>query len=139
MKRLLKETCAKVWKRKRKKLTENEYANLQKRYRNILTRGISELPAEAISRCLLPHIKLPANDGLSRIQPLGCHSAGSNWQAHHGRGGSSYHAGKKAMGILSHQYLILCAFDPLFQALEGSLHSTFHTAQIAGIRVQSCH
>ena len=43
--KLLKETCAKVSKRKRKKLTENEYANLQKRYRNILTRGISELPA----------------------------------------------------------------------------------------------
>ncbi|MFK7892402.1 MAG: IS66 family transposase [Granulosicoccus sp.] len=45
MKRLLKETCAKVSARKRKKLTEKEYANLQKRYRNILTRGISELPA----------------------------------------------------------------------------------------------
>ncbi len=45
MKRLLKETCAKVSARKRKKLTENEYANLQKRYRNILTRGVSELPA----------------------------------------------------------------------------------------------
>ena len=45
MKRLLKETCAKVSKRKRKKLTKNEYANLQKHYRNILIRGISELPA----------------------------------------------------------------------------------------------
>ena len=45
IKRLLKETCAKVSARKRKKLTENGYANLQKRYRNILTRGVSELLA----------------------------------------------------------------------------------------------
>ncbi len=44
MKRLLQETCAKVSKRKRKKLTEREYQNLQKRYRNILTRGEKELP-----------------------------------------------------------------------------------------------
>jgi transposase len=34
-----------VSKRKKKKLTPREYANLQKRYRNILTRGESELPA----------------------------------------------------------------------------------------------
>jgi len=44
MKRLLQETCAIVAKRKRKKLTQNEYKNLQKRYRNILTRGKKELP-----------------------------------------------------------------------------------------------
>ena len=44
MKRLLQETCALVAKRKRKKLTAREYANLQKRYRNILTRGEKELP-----------------------------------------------------------------------------------------------
>ena len=44
MKRLLQETCSKVSKRESKKLTDKEYANLQKRYRNILTRGISELP-----------------------------------------------------------------------------------------------
>lgn len=44
MKRLLQETCAKVAKRKRKKLTATEYTNLQKRYRNILTRGEKELP-----------------------------------------------------------------------------------------------
>ena len=44
MKRLLQETCAKVSKRKRKKLTKTEYRNLQKRYRNILTRGVKELP-----------------------------------------------------------------------------------------------
>lgn len=45
MKALLLETCKKVSKRKRKKLSEREYANLQKRYRNIITRGESELPA----------------------------------------------------------------------------------------------
>jgi len=44
MKTLLKETCAKVSKRKRKKLTKREYKNLVKRYRNILTRGEQELP-----------------------------------------------------------------------------------------------
>jgi len=44
MKRLLQQTCAKVAKRKRKKLTQNEYANLQKRYRNIITRGENEMP-----------------------------------------------------------------------------------------------
>ena len=44
MKRLLQETCAIIAKRKRKKLTRNEYKNLQKRYRNILTRGGKELP-----------------------------------------------------------------------------------------------
>ena len=44
MKRLLQETCVLVAKRKRKKLTANEYGNLQKRYRNILTRGEKELP-----------------------------------------------------------------------------------------------
>ncbi len=45
MKRLLKETCMAVSKRKRKKLSAKQYANLQKRYRNILTRGEKELPA----------------------------------------------------------------------------------------------
>ena len=44
MKQLLQETCVLVAKRKRKKLTTAEYANLQKRYRNILTRGEKELP-----------------------------------------------------------------------------------------------
>lgn len=44
MKTLLLETCKKVSKRKRKKLSEKEYANLQKRYRNIITRGEKELP-----------------------------------------------------------------------------------------------
>jgi len=47
MKRLLQETCHRVAKRKRKKLTQREYQNLQKRYRNILTRGEKELPAIA--------------------------------------------------------------------------------------------
>lgn len=45
MKALLLETCKKVSKRKKKRLSETEYANLQKRYRNIMTRGESELPA----------------------------------------------------------------------------------------------
>ena len=44
MKRLLQETCCLVSKQKRKKLTHGEYRNLQKRYRNILTRGEKELP-----------------------------------------------------------------------------------------------
>jgi len=44
IKRLLQETCRRVSKRKRKKLTQPEYNNLQKRYRNILTRGEKELP-----------------------------------------------------------------------------------------------
>lgn len=48
MKRLLKETCAEVSSRKSKKLKTDEYANLQKRYRNILTRGAAELPARPV-------------------------------------------------------------------------------------------
>ncbi|MCK4841748.1 MAG: IS66 family transposase [Methylococcales bacterium] len=44
MKRLLQETCIKVSKSTEKKLGEKDLANLQKRYRNILTRGEKELP-----------------------------------------------------------------------------------------------
>jgi transposase-like protein len=44
IKRLLQENCKIVAKRKSKKLTEQEYKNLQKRYRNIMTRGEKELP-----------------------------------------------------------------------------------------------
>ena len=44
MKRLLQQTCKRVSTRKRKKLNRREYANLQKRYRNILTRGEKQLP-----------------------------------------------------------------------------------------------
>jgi transposase len=44
MKCLLLETCKKVSKKKKKKLSKGEYANLQKRYRSIITRGESELP-----------------------------------------------------------------------------------------------
>lgn len=44
IKRLLQETCRIVSKREDKCLTDREYANLQKRYRNILTRGRNELP-----------------------------------------------------------------------------------------------
>ena len=45
VKRLLQETCAQVSSRQDKKLNDREYANLQKRYRNILTRGEKELPS----------------------------------------------------------------------------------------------
>lgn len=45
MKRLLQGTAAKVSAREAKQLTDIELANLQKRYRNILTRGDKELPA----------------------------------------------------------------------------------------------
>jgi len=44
MKRLLQKTCVIIAKRPSKQLTEQEYKNLQKRYRNILTRGEKELP-----------------------------------------------------------------------------------------------
>ncbi len=44
IKRLLQETCVKVSKEQQKKLTEKDYANLQKRFRNIITRGEKELP-----------------------------------------------------------------------------------------------
>ena len=44
MKRLLQETCKKVSVRTEKRLSDNELVNLQKRYRNILTRGEKELP-----------------------------------------------------------------------------------------------
>lgn len=44
MKKLLQETCRTVSKREKKRLTDREYANLQKRYRNILTRGGKQLP-----------------------------------------------------------------------------------------------
>lgn len=44
MKALLLETCKKVANNKSKKISSKEYDNLQKRYRNILTRGESELP-----------------------------------------------------------------------------------------------
>lgn len=44
MKTLLLETCKTVSKRKKKRLSEKQYANLQKRYRNIISRGEVELP-----------------------------------------------------------------------------------------------
>ncbi len=44
MKRVLQEKCAIVAERESKCLTGQEYKNLQKRYRNILTRGEKELP-----------------------------------------------------------------------------------------------
>lgn len=44
MKQLLQETCIAVANRPDKKLTDADYANLQKRYRSLLTRGAQELP-----------------------------------------------------------------------------------------------
>nr|WP_320011290.1 IS66 family transposase [uncultured Desulfobulbus sp.] len=44
LKAVLQQTCRTVAQRPEKCLTEGEYANLQKRYRNILTRGSKELP-----------------------------------------------------------------------------------------------
>jgi transposase len=44
LKALLKDACKTVARSKQKKLTVAEYATLQRRYRNILTRGGSELP-----------------------------------------------------------------------------------------------
>jgi transposase len=44
IKRLLQENCVIVAKRQSKQLTEKEYKDLQKRYRNILTRGEKQLP-----------------------------------------------------------------------------------------------
>ncbi len=45
MKRLLQETCKEISGREQKKLTADEYGQLQKRYRNIITRGENKLPA----------------------------------------------------------------------------------------------
>ena len=44
VKRLLQQTCSLVSKRPSKSLSETEYKNLRKRYRNLLTRGEKELP-----------------------------------------------------------------------------------------------
>jgi hypothetical protein len=44
MKRLLKESCAKVSNSKEKKLSDEDYARLQKRFRHCVTRGEKELP-----------------------------------------------------------------------------------------------
>lgn len=44
IKSLLKEACAQVSESPEKTLTQKSYARLQKRYRNLLTRGEKELP-----------------------------------------------------------------------------------------------
>ena len=44
MKRMLQETCRKVSQSTEKRLSDKAFANLQKRYRNILTHGKKELP-----------------------------------------------------------------------------------------------
>lgn len=45
IKKLLQEACRQVSKSKRKRLTKKTYAKLQRRYRNILTRGAVEMPS----------------------------------------------------------------------------------------------
>ena len=44
LKKLLQEACQQVTKSKQKRLTQQQYARLQRRYRNILTRSESEMP-----------------------------------------------------------------------------------------------
>jgi transposase len=44
IKRLLQQTCAELAKSPNKRLTDEQYKNLRKRYRNLLTRGEKELP-----------------------------------------------------------------------------------------------
>lgn len=44
LKQLLQEACQHVTKSKRKRLSQRQYVRLQRRYRNILTRGESEMP-----------------------------------------------------------------------------------------------
>src|SRR5690606_40999866 len=44
MKRMLQETCKEVSQSTEKRLSDKAFANLQKRYRNILTHGKKELP-----------------------------------------------------------------------------------------------
>ncbi len=44
VKKLLQEACSTVSKKKNKKLSKTQYAKLQRRYRNSLTRGEAELP-----------------------------------------------------------------------------------------------
>ena len=61
MKRLLQETCKKVSVRTEKRLSDKELLNLQKRYRNILTRGEKELPTIP-PKLSEKHDKLPKSD-----------------------------------------------------------------------------
>jgi transposase len=72
MKRLLQETCIIVAKHKSKQLTRTEYRNLQKRYRNILTRGAKELPP----------IPLRQNGQRGRIAKTDAHNLWERMQQH---------------------------------------------------------
>lgn len=72
MKRLLKEMCHNVAKSKEKCLTDKEYANLQKRYRNILTRGRKELP-EIPPRQKGKRGKMAKSDAHNLLERLGKH------------------------------------------------------------------
>lgn len=64
LKALLQEACAKVNRSKRKKLTQQAYARLQRRYRNILTRGEKEMPP----------VLIPQNKKRGRIAKSDAHN-----------------------------------------------------------------
>ena len=72
MKRLLQQTCSRVSKRKRKRLTPREYEAVQKRYRNILTRGERELP----------HIPAKQNGKRGRVAKSDAHNLWERLKEH---------------------------------------------------------
>lgn len=75
MKKLLQQTCKIVSKRKSKKLTVTEYTNLQKRYRNIITRGTKELPP-ILERSSGKRGRIAKSDAHNLLERLENHEAG---------------------------------------------------------------
>jgi len=75
IKRLLRDTCKKVSRRKSKKLTATEYSNLQKRYRNIITRGEKELPPIPV-RTNGKRGRIAKSDAHNLLERLKKHEAG---------------------------------------------------------------
>ncbi len=74
MKRLLQEACAEVSKSPEKTLDAKAFANLQKRYRNILTRGAKELPAIP-AKTTGKRGKLAKSDAHNLLERLQLHEA----------------------------------------------------------------
>lgn len=74
MKRLLKEACAEVSKSPEKTLDAKQLANLQKRYRNILTRGTKELPVIP-AKTTGKRGKLAKSDAHNLLERLQLHEA----------------------------------------------------------------
>jgi transposase len=72
MKRLLQETCQKVSKSKRKKLSSEQYANLVKRYRNIITRGENEMP-QVLARADGQRGRIAKSDAHNLLERLKAH------------------------------------------------------------------